>query len=191
MERKTTLREEYFSWLYSLVGNQKRTYKKLCTELHSTRFIWSVHNDDNRCEDGLNLRDEFYEKKKLDESFVEVAYWLREECTVLEVLVALSQRMNELMTDLNHREDHTSKWFFEMIRNLKLDQYTDSRMPDSVTDPVTEAKISEILSVMMDRTYDFYGSGGLFPLKRRPLKDQTDVEIWYQLMAYLDENYGL
>lgn len=186
-----SINQEYFSWLYKQIGNQKHGYNRLCQELHNKPFRWSVSNDDNRCADGLELRDTFVEEKNLDENHVEVAYWLKAECTVFEVLVALANRMNYFLYDLNHQEDHTSKWFLEMLTNLGLDNFDDRRSQDDRFSPVTEAQIDELLEKFLSRAYDFYGRGGLFPLKRRPLKDQTDVEIWYQLMNYLNENYGL
>lgn len=186
MGRTTTLKEDYFSWLYSLVKDKRRGYEKLCRELHSKKFRWSVHNDDNRCEDGINLRDLFIEERRIDESHLEVRYFLKGECTTLEVLVALARRINDLMYDLNRQEDKTSRWFQEMLQNLGLWQY-DDRWDFT---PISEAKIDEILEILMDRTYDQSGRGSLFPLKRRHPKDMTQVEIWYQLMLYLDENYG-
>lgn len=191
MGRNLTLKEDYFSWLYSLVDNRKRSYKRLCAELHQKVFVWSVHNDDNRCEDGLNLRHLFVEQNDLDESHTEVRYFLKGDCTVFEVLVALAGRINDLTYDLKHQESTAPKWFHEMILNLGLAVYTDGYNLGDRFGPVTEAKIDEILENFISRTYDFYGHGGLFPLKRRPRENQTDVEIWYQLMKYLDENYGL
>lgn len=190
--RKTTLRHDYFSWLYNQVREPRGPYYlKLCAQLHDKKFRWHVHNDDNRCEDGLNLRDQFIELKSLDETHIEVQSFLKGDCTVFELLVALALRMNELLYDLNDRKDHTSRWFLEMIGNLGLRDCTDDLTRDDRHSPVTEAEIDEVLEKFMSRTYDFYGRGGLFPLKRRPAKDQTGVEIWYQLMLYLDENYGL
>lgn len=186
MGRKT-IRDEYFSWLYARIADPKRSYKVLCSELHKKTFRWSVHNDDNRCEDGLDLRDDFFTEHHLDESHLEIAYWLREGCTVFEVLVALAKRMNDITYNLDTQADQTAKWFHELIRNLGLWEY-DDRWEFT---PISEAKVDEILESWMDRTYDFYGKGSLFPLKRRPKQDMTTVEIWYQLMLYLDENYGL
>src|SRR5512133_1227035 len=188
MGRQTTLNEEYFSWLYKLIGKQRRTYKKLCRELHAKTFRWSVHNDDNRCEDGLKLRELFIEENNIDESHLEVKYFLKGECTIFELLVALAQRINELMYDLTRQEDRSSKWFLEMINNLKLGDFTDNFNPGDRFDEMTETKIDDILETFMDRTYDRYGNGGLFPLKKQHVKDQSRVEIWYQLMSYLDEN---
>jgi hypothetical protein len=187
----TTLREDYFSWLCKLAVPKRPGFLLLSRELHKKKFRWSIHNDDNRCEDGLELRDRYVEENNLDEDHLEVQYFLKGDCTVFEVIVALALRINDLMYDLNHQEDHTAKWFLEMLTNLGLNIFTDGYNLGERYEPVTEAKIDEILETLMDRTYDFYGHGGLFPLKRRPRKDQTEVEIWYQLMGYLDENYGL
>ena len=187
---RITLREEYFSWLYDQIKLKRPGYRNLCRVLHNKKFRWSVPNDDNRCEDGLDLRDIFFEEKHLDESMVEVAYWLREPCTVFEVMVSLAKRINDLMFDLKRQEDKTSKWFHEMLSNLGLNIYEDGHNLGQEFEPVSEAKIDEILEVLMDRTYDVYGRGSLFPLKRRHPKDMARVEIWYQLMTYLEENYG-
>lgn len=190
--RIVPLKEEYFDWLCAQVGSNNRPgYRKLCDQLHKKHFRWRVLNDDNRCEDGLNLRDQFIDLLDLDSSHLEVRYFLKGECTVLEMLVALAKRIDEQMFDLKTRENRTEKWFREMITNLDLQDFTDGTTRDDTLDPVAEATVHEVLERFMERTYDFYGRGGLFPLKRRPPHDQTDVEIWYQLMLYLDENYGM
>ena len=189
--RRQTLSEQYFLWLYGLIGKQRRTYYKLCGSLHKKKFRWFVHNDDNRFQDGLNLRDRFIEEQKLDEDHTEVRYFLKGDCTVFELLVSLAQRINDLMYDLESTEDHSSKWFLEMVRNLGLDVYTDNYSNLEAFSHVTETHISDVTEKLVSREYDYYGNGGLFPLKRRPPNDQSREEIWYQLMLYLDENYGL
>lgn len=40
------------------------------------------------------------------------------------------------------------------------------------------------VAVVLERKYDEFGNGGLFPL-RSPSKDQRRVEIWYQLCEYI------
>lgn len=186
------LKDEYFDWLLNgLLGKKVFSkYEKLCKELHKKKFRWSVSNDDNRCEDGIQLREQFVEMLSLDETHLEVKHFLKGDCTIFELLVALSQRINHLMYDLRDQENHTARWFLEMIRNLNLESYVDSSTRSDILDEMDAIKIDDILETFMDRTYAYDGTGGLFPLKRRPLKDQSGVEIWYQLMLYLDENYG-
>ena len=81
-------------------------------------------------------------------------------------------------------EERVHKWFWEMIDNLKLEQCSDE-------DPYIKEKTSnnnKLISIFLDRRYNRFGNGGIFPLKHYT-SDQREVEIWYQMMAYLDENY--
>ena len=71
-----------------------------------------------------------------------------------------------------------------MIHNLGLDIFDD----ENYTDNGGNAAIFEIVASWLDRTYSYDGEGGLFPL-RNPDYDQRDAEIWYQMQAYLEENY--
>jgi len=181
--------QRYFNWLYKLIGKQKLVYRKLCQEIHAKKFRWFIPNDDNRCEDGLNLRDEFLQEGFIIASEAAIDKFLKRDCTVLEVLVALSQRIEFLMDDLNPKQNHTSKWFSEMLINLRLNDFTDTHTEIDEFYPTDVVKIDQILENLISRTYDYYGNGSLFPMKRRPPKDMSKVEIWYQLMLYLDENY--
>jgi hypothetical protein len=190
LRKSIPIEGEYFLWLYDHIKSKKHDYLKLCEILFHTEFKWYVHNDDNRCQDGTNLRDVFFEEKHLDESHLEVRSLLKKRCSVFEVLVALALRMNELMYDLDNQRDQTPKWFHEMLTNLGLNIYVDGFNFGRRFDEMTELRIDDILTTLMDRTYDSYGRGGLFPLKRAPRNHQADVEIWYQMMAYMDENYG-
>lgn len=185
--RRLSVREEYFQWLCNLVGEKSRSYNLLCRILHSKEFRWFIRNDDNRCEDGLNLRDIFVQDKDLDSSHLEVASLFDGACTILEVLVALCRRINEITYDLDTQENTTAKWFLTMLENLGLKDYDDGYNFGREFDPVTDTQIDEILEILMDRTYESDGRGGLFPLRRSVHRDQTKIEIWYQLMSYLEE----
>lgn len=195
MRRTTNVKETYFLWLCTLIKNRRFNYWKLARELHNKKFRWSVPNDDNRCGDGLYLRQTFIEQEGLDEDHLEVVGFLKGECTVLEVLVALAQRIDFQTYDLDTQENKTSKWFFEMIGNLGLDKFPDENSRGDRLSELDELRIDEILEGWLDRSYAFDGTGGLFPLKRHNrhkgrMRDQTTVEIWYQMMAYLEERHG-
>lgn len=187
------LKEEYFDWLVNNILGPKvfKKYTTLCKELHRKKFRWFVHNDDNRCSDGLRLRDYFMEALRLDESHLEVKAFLRADCSVLEVMIALSQRANDITYDLNEtQKNKTALFFLILLKNLRLDRFVDDMSRDGRFAPVAEAEIDDILEVMMDRTYGVDGDGGMFPLKKRHREDQSKVEIWYQMMHWLDENYS-
>ena len=171
------LDELYFKWLYSQVGNAKlknpaRTHWTLLRQLYTKEFIWIVPNDDNRLENGLELRQEFVEEQGLWEH---ESHWLDLGCSMLEMLVSLSRTLN-----FEEESRDVGEWFWELIRNLGLEQSTDKT-------PVREDVVNEILDDVIWRTYKRNGQGGLFPL-RRSKKDQTNVELWYQMNAYILEN---
>lgn len=172
-----TLDERYLTWLYSQIAsvtvrNPRRTYWTILRVLYSTEFVWFVPNDDNRAEDGRELRYEFFADE--DIRWDSEPEWMSLGCSMLELLVGLSRR-------LSFEDDRPPRqWFWEMMSNLGLDHFTDSVK-------FYEAEVDTVLSDVIWRTYDQNGRGGLFPL-RRPTKDQREVEIWYQLSAYLLEN---
>lgn len=171
------LDELYFEWLYKQVAsvkikNPKRTYWNLLKILYEKEFVWFVPNDDNRIEDGKDLRFECLISHGIDPDDADQD-WLKLECSMLELLVGISRRL----AYLTNAEPY--EWFWEMIDNLKLSKYNDS-------ENISRDRVEDILDQVIWRTYNFNGRGGLFPLKR-PRQDQREIEIWYQLNAYVLE----
>lgn len=172
------LDEQYLTWLYSQVSSVKpesptRTYWSLIRQLYKKEFVWFVPNDDNRMEDGLDLRHEFLEATGIEAD----NDWLTLGCSVLEMMIALSRRLS-FLEDREPRE-----WFWELIQNLQLQGWNDQNYIGHAG-----KFVDEILDVLIWRTYTFDGHGGLFPLIMAE-HDQTQMEIWYQLNAYLLERY--
>lgn len=169
------LDELYFTWLYSQVddpniANPSRTYWKLFRVLHHTEFIPFIPHDENRVEDGKELRYEFVNNSGL--SRVDVG-WLRLGCSMFELFVGLSRRL------AFEGDGEPSRWFWQIMNNTHLSKYTDRRKFDS-------ANVEDKLQRIIHRNYEPDGEGGIFPLIR-PQEDQRDVEIWYQAQAYLIE----
>lgn len=162
----------YFNWLYSQVSDAypPALYRtSLLGELHKIEYVWLIIGDDNRYEDGLELRIEFLDKNEFEYD----SYFLDEACSVLEMLIAFSRRAS-FQTEESPRE-----WFWIMVDNLGL-----LELDDSVD---TNCKsLKEIVSVFINRTYGSSGNGGLFPL-RHTINNQRKVEIWYQFSEYLHE----
>lgn len=168
------LDEEYFIWLVSQVSSVKskvrsKTYWSLLGLLHEREFAWFVPNDDNRVEDARQLQCEFLEAMGID---YEPRHGI---CSFLEMMVALSRRLSFEV------ERQPRWWFWHLMHNLGLSEYTDAR-------PFARSEVTEVLDAVIWRTYSPNGVGGLFPLDR-PREDQTKVEIWYQMQAYLIERY--
>lgn len=177
MTQAASTDEAYFEWLYSFVGpiqnrNPDRSFWQLAEQLHNTEFRWTIANDDNRAEDGRELRERFIDERNIRRVSLG---WLRQNCSVLEMIVALAQRA------AFDADGETDEWVGYLLENLGFHRYTDSAYSDRVREDVAEG-----LERLMSRTYGRDGSGGLFPL-RYTNTDQRRIELWYQMSAYLLE----
>lgn len=166
----------YIDWLYSQVAPvsvsaRSKSYWCLIRQLFKKEFVWTVPNDDNRCEDGIQLRYDFINGTGLsaDEE------WLQLGCSMLEVLIGLAGRLSFL------DGGEVKYWFWHMLENIGLEQCTDARYNAQI-----EKYVANAIDSVIDRTYARDGRGGLFPL-RNPEVDQREAELWYQLNAYLLE----
>lgn len=180
MSSSGTLDDLYFEWLYKQVGvvrnrNPSKSHWSLTKQLYSKRFTWFVRNDGNRAEDGKDLRAEFIDQCDIQD----VDYdWLTLDCSVLEVLIALSRRVAFESMDARM---HPAEWFWTLMENIDLRKYTDNHYDRSAL-----IKIDEALDRVLERTYRRNGDGGLFPL-RNEHDDQRRIELWYQMSSYLLE----
>lgn len=170
----------YFKWLcakvmYVLHPTPSLTHWKLLRILHSTEFVWLISGDDSRVVDGMELRDEFiYDTTFPKKGPRTIPAVTGTTASVFEVLLALARRA-EFQTS-----EKAQDWFWEFLENLGLSGFTDA-------EEIDPADVEEILDRFIWRTYNRNGEGGIFPLKN-PNSDQRDVELWYQLAAYIREN---
>lgn len=168
----------YLEWLYAnFIGvvtnrNPNSRYWHFAQQLYTMPFTWIIPMDKNRAEDGKELRHEFIEACGIED--IEIN-WLQEDCSVLEMLAGLARRA-AFETD-----EEPGDWFWKFIHNLRLPAYNDRQF-----NPLVAEEVDAVLRRLLDREYDKNGAGGLFPL-HHARQDQTQVDIMYQLQAYLLE----
>jgi len=172
MHHLEPIESAYFNWLCAKVMSTSartpsQTYWKLLRELQNTEFVWVVEMDENRAEDGQDLRHEFVVEAHIQDPD---PVWLEIGCSVLEMMVALSRRASFI--------DGRSPlaWFRIMLENVGLSEFNDSHFQSSV--------VQDILYRLVWRTYEYDGRGGMFPIDD-PQHDQRKVEIWYQFCEYI------
>lgn len=177
MTQATNIKILYFKWLCQFIRNrQSSKYKKLLTYLFGRDFYWTVSNDGNRVEDGLNLRNRFAYGHNYD--LEDERLYLSGTCNVLEMMVALSIRCEESIMDDPEEGNRTGEWFWSMISSLGLSSQTD--------DIFDEMYVEHVVNVFLDRKYSSNGNGSLFSI-HDPSIDMRRIEIWYQMCFYLDE----
>lgn len=172
---------EYFDWLLSYVstgGFDAPAYKKLLTALHGAEFIYILDMDENRADDGIDLRYRFAYERGISMNEAR-AHLDGRPCSVLEMMVALAIRCEEQIMSDPDAGDRTGRWFMDMMRSLGLERMTDAHFD--------KRKLDYILARLMSREYEPCGLGGLFTISD-PVYDMRDIEIWYQMMLYLEED---
>lgn len=170
----------YFVWLYSLVArpdikDPESTYWRLLKQLYEKQFVWFVSRDDNRVENGKELRLEFLRQEGLQRSDVD-PHWIDIGCSFLELMIAMSNRL-QFQVD---PDSSLAYWFWEeLMTNIGLHDFNDAAGYE-------HCDVDEVLNRVIFRQYAPDGAGGFFPLKH-PEQDQRGVELWYQLDAYVIE----
>lgn len=176
---KIAISKVYFEWMCDIIyGDHPREFDNIIQAMHSREFEWRIPNDNNRAFEGRNLRETFCEDQDI---YYDPDHYLK-EASLLEVCLALAVRCNNILSD-TYENKSVGEWFWELVANAELN------IPDSVwrksnMDFVIETRMDNIVG----RFYDRDGGGGFFPLKNAK-KDQRKVELWYQMCAYLLENY--
>lgn len=164
------MNSEYFKFLFTMCESPYR-YEKLLRYLFETEFYGVVPNDDNRCADGLQIREQFNN--------------LNEEapCSVLEMLIGLALRLEFELVQTMFEKSY-KEWFWILIDNLGLSWATNTALQSDTS------RLKRAITRLLDRGYESNGEGGLFPLKNSK-NDQRKVEIWYQMTEWVLENYEI
>lgn len=154
---------DYFSWLCNLISSDD-TYIDLLIELDNMDYIWHLVLDENRAKGGLQLRERFAKEAGVFSSDVRTG-----SCTVLEMLIALSELMSEQIDG-----SETYECFWMIINNLNLRN-------------VHHTRIREIINNFLTNNYS-NKFGGLFPL-RNYYGDIRGLDLYSQMNAWLEENF--
>lgn len=171
MHEQQPTEEVYFVWLCSQVVNSRNatpstSYWRLLRQLHHTEFVWTVIGDDNRAQDGIDLRQQFLNTSRYSAS----DDFLQQPCSFLEMTIALANTIGFNIGEPMH------EWFWVMLNNISLAALNDAQ-------PYPEHRVAEVINSVIWRTYDRNGYGGMFPISKVSA-DQRKVELWYQFCQY-------
>lgn len=174
--------ERYFNWLYELVCGKweprNLSFRKLLEFLFRARFYPSCEMDMSRAVDGTDLRYRF--AKENDIFFSEIHNEMDTiPCSMLEMMVALALRCEEHIMEDAEAGNRIGQWFWNMVVSLGLAAMDDTRFDEN--------RAAFVLERFNRRDYKPNGAGGLFTVSY-PTEDMRTLDIWYQMMAYLNEN---
>lgn len=169
--------DEYFDWLCELVCEKRDSevisFDKLLWHLHHVDFRWSHPMDQNREMDGIDLRWRFAREL----GYLDIPDCLDGPCSILEMMVALALRCEEVLMDDPAYGNRTGQWFWTMIVSLGLGSETDAKYE--------KRYVNDVIETFLNREYEPNGKGGLFWIRNCGY-DLRDYEIWFQLNCYIN-----
>ena len=181
-ETNLTVWLSYQIWLMNYIHFRYEGYQKLVHLLWNTPFEGKLIGfDENWIANGLFLRGYFERQTGKN-----LGIFKDHSCTVMEVLIAISMRIEEYIG-----YESASETLWELLENLGLDKFRDKKSehpdtPDTFLTLFDSKNVRKILDIWMQRKYDKNGKGGIFPLKNTK-RDQKQVEMWSQLNEYYHE----
>ena len=112
---------------------------------------------------------------------------IRGDTCLFEVIVCLAYSLNEMFED-EDAYDGCEHFFGILMHNCGLDIY-DEEDWDMDEDRVRKSYESHIQKIL-DRTYNYYGVGGLFPLAPGDdaVSDQRTISLWKQMNNWVDQH---
>lgn len=176
----------YLEWLESFTIDEtmddarRPSYKMLLRKLWDIPFKPSIGNDDDRAAEGLELRARYNSilaKKSGEGEFVTPNVdAIFGECRVLEMLIALSMRMYDLMQDMDIYNS-VSRWFWNIMECVSFDYLDDDTWR-------TKVRCGDFVERIVCGIMDGHGHRG------RPggwfwINGWQSMEIWYQMHAFL------
>jgi hypothetical protein len=137
-------------------------------QLHEIEFSSPIEADANRAQDGLALRDEYW-NLVMDQADPQGPLYpfFQRQASCLEVIIGLCIRMDFI------KQKSIGEYFKALVLNLDL---------QTVDVDHNERTIKKWLV----RDIKPNGEGGLFPMNWNQ-EDQRGLELWYQMQQYLAE----
>lgn len=171
----------YLQWLESFTIDDSIPRENLCSYRNLLYTLWDIQwegnvknigNDSDREDDGFELRLRYcriaYNNRMLD------ARSEYGEIRVLEVLIALSMHIYDLMLDTNVYNS-VSRWFWEMLENTGLDYFDDYVW--SIDDAENVRKI--VTDILQRKAKQGWFSNNGW----------HSTEVWYQMHEYLSDYF--
>ena len=176
--------ESYLEWLKSYTideqveDSRRLTYEHLSDILWDTEFVPPLGNDIDRMYDGLDLRRKYWNTMASNSGVTLTGEAIDDfsdifgPCRVLEMLIALSMHMYDIMQDLGVYNS-VSRWFWEIMRCLGFDEMSDISWEDLD---------KQMVIIELQRAMSLQGEecGGWFYIY-----GWKHLEIWYQMHRYL------
>lgn len=200
MYEEDNIKEAYFDYIYTISGlgvndkNESLSKREFGNLLNEIQFTFVNPKDDSRAADGtalrysfaMTMRDAYFSEIDFDEYKECVKKALNGPCSVLEMMVALAQKIENIAADPDY-PDRTSMWINKMICSLGITGYQHSYIQKH---PEWKETVRGVVEKANNREYEPNGKGGYFHIipntEEEKNVDVRELTIWNQAMMYLN-----
>ena len=179
----------YFHWLQKVSGLSGPLSSMFAeTEFVSVNGIDDVLVEKTREEIRWKYANEIAEKEKLDDKAAEVLYKsIRGNICLFEIIVCLAYSINEMFEDLD-AYDGCEHFFGVLMHNAGFDIYDEEDW--DINEPKVKESWEKRIKRILEREYNYYGVGGLFPLDPGDdaVEDQRKLSLWKQMNIWVDQH---
>ena len=185
------MQPEYFEWLISKVTSPAvpadESARAVMGTLHSIRVrSLPMLDDEPRLMDGKQLRMEYEDECcKSATAPEDAADPDADLCTVLEMLVALSRRMDDIMRDPLDPSSSAPSWFWGMVSTMVGQYYYPCCYWSFPINSATVHIISDCAMRFLGRQYDRSGHNGNIFVGLHPSVDVRELDIWTQACWFM------
>lgn len=164
-------KERYFKWLLRIIDPTEVSHDFM-NLLFEMPFMYQKSGDEARAKDGLSLRTKYQDEEDPDFEY-------DEPCSVLEMMIALAFRAEDILYDPSDGT-HAPSIFWQMVASMGI--------KNAANDKFDYYDARRKIFGMMGRKYTHNGKGGLFYIPSCN-EDLREVEIWYQMLWYVNKYY--
>lgn len=168
------LKDTYFGYLRNRIEAPPE-YTFLLYFVFEKSYYSPLKMDENRVHDAYKLREDFRDESGIKGLAEERLFEFEINC--LEVLIALSERLENDILYNNREGNRTKEWFWMFIKNLGLDGL--------ISGEVSREEVIEKLDIWLERKYQKDGkNGNIIVLKGCSSVDLRKTELWDQLQLF-------
>ena len=185
------MQPEYFEWLVSKVTSPAVPADEPARAVMAVLYGIRVKNlpmadDEPRLVDGKQLRIE-YEDECRTSAFTpeDAANHDVDLCTVLELLVALSRHMDDIMRDPLDPSSSAPSWFWGMVSTMVGQSYYPCCYWSFPINSATVQIVHDCALKFLSRQYDRNGYNGNIFVGPYPNVDVREVDIWTQACWFM------
>lgn len=185
------MQPEYFEWLVSKVTSPvvpaDESARAVMGALYGIRVrSLPMIDDEPRLIDGKQLRLEYEDERGASAIALEdAANPDADLCTVLEMLVALSRRMDDIMRDPLDPSSSVPNWFWGMVSTMVGQSYYPCCYWSFPVNSATVHIVSDCALRFLGRQYDGSGHNGNIFVGLHPSVDIREMDIWTQACWFM------